>query len=75
MSKEIIEEYDISKFEVICAKKYQEGYRLKNTFDNRKLQKIQNLNFNLNALGKGLLRYLNKIYMHKKYTIHEYQKI
>ena len=40
MSKEIIEEYDISEFEVISAKEYQEGYRLKNTFDNKKLQKI-----------------------------------
>ena len=75
MNKKIIEENDISKFEVICAKEYQEGYILKNTFDNIKLQKIQNLNFNLKALGERLLRYLNKIYMHKKYTIHEYQNI
>ena len=37
MSKEIIEVYDISKFEVISAKEDQEGYRLKRTFDNRKL--------------------------------------
>ena len=51
MSKKIIEEDDISKFEVISAKEYQEGYRLKITFDNRKLQKIQNLNFDLKALG------------------------
>ena len=29
----------------------------------------------MKALGEGLLKYLNKIYMHKKYTIHEYQKI
>ena len=48
---------------------------MKNTFDNRRLQKIHNLNFDLKAPGKGLLRYLNKIYMHRKYTIHEYQKI
>ena len=39
MSKEIIEEDDISEFEVIGAKENQEGYKLKNTFDNRKLQK------------------------------------
>ena len=45
MSKEIIEEDDISEFEVISAKKDQEGYRLKNTFDNRKLQKIQSYKF------------------------------
>ena len=75
MSKEIIEEDDISEFEVISAKEDQEGYRMKNTFDNRKLQKIQNLSFDLKAPGEGLLRYLNKIYMHRKYTIHEYQKI
>ena len=37
MSKEIFEEDDISKFEVISAKDDQEGYRLKNIFDNRKL--------------------------------------
>ena len=48
---------------------------MKNTFDNRKLQKIQNLNFDLKAPGEGLLSYLNKRYMHRKYTIHEYQKI
>ena len=48
---------------------------MKNTFDNRKLQKIQNLNFDLKVTGEGLLRYLNKRYMHRKYTIHEYQKI
>ena len=48
MSKEIIEEGDdISEFEVISAKEDQEGYRMKSTFDNRKLQKIQNLNFDL----------------------------
>ena len=75
MSKEIIEEYDISEFEVISAKEDQEGYRMKRTFDNRKLQKIQNQNFDLKAPGEGLLRYLNKKYMHRKYTIHEYQKI
>ena len=75
MSKEIIEEDDFSEFEVISAKEYYEGYRLKSTFDNRKLQKIQNLNFDLKASGEGLLRYLNKKYMHKKYTIHEYRKI
>ena len=41
MSKEIIvEEDDIYEFEVISAKEDQEGYRMKNTFDNRKLQKI-----------------------------------
>ena len=72
MSKEIIEEDDISEFEFISAKEDQEGYRLKSTFDNRKLQKIQSLNFDLKAPREGLLRYLNKIYMHKKYTIHEY---
>ena len=75
MSKEIIEEDDISEFEVISAKEYQEGYRLKNTFDNRKLQKIQSLNFDVKAPREGLLRYLNKRYMQKKYIIHEYQKI
>ena len=75
MSKEIIKEDDISEFEVISAKKDQEGYRMKSTFDNRKLQKIQNLSFDLKAPEEGLLRYLNKIYMHRKYTIHEYQKI
>ena len=50
MSKEIIEEYDISEFQFISAKEDQEGYRMKNTFDNRKLQKIHNLNFDLKAL-------------------------
>ena len=75
MSKEIIEENDISEFEVISAKEDKKRYRMKNTFDNRKLQKIKNLNFNLKALGEGLLSYLNRIYMHRKYTIHEYQKI
>ena len=29
----------------------------------------------MKASGEGLLRYLNKRYIHKKYTIHEYQKI
>ena len=71
----MIEEYDISEFEVISSKEDQEGYRMKNTFDNRKLHKIQNPNFDLKAPEEGLLRYLNKIYMHRKYTIHEYQKI
>ena len=75
MSKEIVEEYDISEFEVISAKDDQEGYRMRSTFDNIKLHKIQNLNFDLKAPGEGLLSYLNKIYMHKKYTIYEYQKI
>ena len=75
MSKEIIDKDGISEFEVISAKEDQEGYRLKSTFDNRKLQKIQNPNFDLKAPGEGLLRYLNKKYMHRKYTIHEYQKI
>ena len=76
MSKEIIvEEYYISEFEVISTKEDQDGYRMKSTFDNRKLQKIQNLNFDLKAPGEGLLSYLNKRYMHRKYTIHEYQKI
>ena len=60
MSKEIIEEDNIYEFEVISAKEDQEEYRMKNTFDNRKLQKIQNLYFDLKALGEGLLRYLNK---------------
>ena len=64
MSKEIIEKDDISEFEVISAKEDQDEYRLNSTFDNRKLQKIQNLNFDLKALGEGLLRYLNK----KKYV-------
>ena len=40
MSKEIVEEDDISAFEVICTKKDQEGYRLMSTFDNKKLLKI-----------------------------------
>ena len=40
MSKEIIEEDNIYEFEVISAKEDQQGYRLKNTFDNKKLQKI-----------------------------------
>ena len=75
MSKDIIEEDDIYEFEVISAKEDQEGYRMKSTFDNRILQKIQNLSFDLKAPGEGLLRYLNKIYMHRKYTIHEYQKL
>ena len=75
MSKEIIEEDDIYEIEVISAKKDQEGYRLKNTFDNRKLQKIQSLNFDPKVPREGLLRYLNKRYMHRKYTIHEYKKI
>ena len=75
MNKKIIEDDDISKFEVISAKEDHEGYRLKGTFDNRKLQKIHILNFHLKAPEEGLLRYLNKKYMHKKYTIHEYQKI
>ena len=60
MSKKLIEDDDISEFEVISVKEDQEGYRLKSTFNNRKLQKIQNLNFDLKALGEGLLRYLNK---------------
>ena len=72
MSKEIIEEDGISEFEVISAKEDQEEYRMKSTFDNRKLHKIQNLSFDLKAPGEELLRYLNKIYMHRKYTIHEY---
>ena len=75
MSKEIIEEDDIYEFEVISAKEDQEGYRMKSTFDNRNLQKIQNLNFDLKTPREGLLRYLNKKYIHRKYTIHEYQKI
>ena len=75
MSKEIVEEDDISKIEVICTKEDQERYRLKSTFDNKKLQKIQNLNLNLKAPREGLLRYLNKKYMHKKYIVHEYQNI
>ena len=52
MSKEIIEEDDISEFEVISIKEDQEGYRLKNTFDNIKLHKIHNLNFDLKAPRK-----------------------
>ena len=72
MSKEIIEEDGISEFEVISAIEDQEEYRMKSTFDNRKLQKIQILSFDLKAPGEELLRYLNKRYMHRKYTIHEY---
>ena len=53
MSKEIIEEDDIFEFEVISEKEDREGYRLKSTFDNRKLQKIQSLNFDLKVLGEG----------------------
>ena len=75
MSKKIVEEDDIFEFEVISTKKDHEGYRLKSTFDNRKLQKVQSLNFDLKAPGDGLLRYLNKKYMQRKYTIYEYQKI
>ena len=52
MSKEIIKEDDISEFEVISTKKDQEGYRLKNTFDNEKLQKIHNLNFDIKPHDK-----------------------
>ena len=48
---------------------------MKSTFDNRKLQKIQNLSFDLKASREGLLSYLNKRYMYRKYTIYEYQKI
>ena len=55
MSKEIIEEDDIFEFEVVSAKEDQEGYRLNSIFDNRKLQKIQNLNFDLKAPGEELL--------------------
>ena len=40
MSKKIIEKDDISEFEVISIKKDLKEYRLKNTFDNRRLQKI-----------------------------------
>ena len=75
MSKEIIEENDISEFEVISAKEDQEGYKRKSTFDNKKLQKIQNLNFDFKALRERLLSYLNKRYINRKYRIHEYQKI
>ena len=53
----------------------QEGSKLKSTFDNRELQKIQSLNFDLKVPREGIQKYLNKKYMHKKYTIHEYQKI
>ena len=53
MSKEIIEEeYNISEFEIISSKEDQEGYRMKSTFDNKKLQKIQNLNFDLKPQEK-----------------------
>ena len=37
MSKAIIEEDDISEFEVISTKEDQEGYGMKSIFDNRKL--------------------------------------
>ena len=60
MRQEIIEEDDISEFEVISVKEDQEGYRLKSTFDNRKLHKILSLNFDLKAPREVLLRYLNK---------------
>ena len=66
MSKEIVEEYDIFEFEVISTKEDQEEYKLKSTFDNRKLQKIQNLNFDLKASRERLLRYLNKKHMLRK---------
>ena len=71
----VIQRDDISKFEVICTKEDQEGYGLTSTFDNKKLQKIQNLNFNLKSPGEELLRYLNGKYMHKKCIVHEYQNI
>ena len=71
MSKEIVKEYDISEFKVISSKEDHAKYKLKSTFDNRKLQKIQSLNFDLKALGEGLLRYVNKKYMYYKYTTHE----
>ena len=57
MSKEIIDEDNIFEFEVVSAKEDQEAYRMKSTFDNRKLQKIQNLRFDLKAPGEGLLSY------------------
>ena len=60
MSKEIIEENDIYEFKVISAKEEKKGYRMTSAFDNRKLQKIHNLNFDMKAPGEGLLRYLNK---------------
>ena len=60
MSKEIIEEDEISEFEVISAKEDKKGYRLKNTIDNRKLQKIQSLNFDLKALGEGRITKIPK---------------
>ena len=37
MSKEIIEDDDISEFEIISAKEDHERYRLKSTFDNRQI--------------------------------------
>ena len=37
MNKEIVEDDDIFEFEVIRTKEDQEGYRVKSTFDNRKL--------------------------------------
>ena len=39
MSKEIIEDDDISEFEVISAKEDQEEYRLKNIFDKKNYRK------------------------------------
>ena len=52
MSKEIIEEDAIFEFEIISAKENHERYRLKSTFDHRKLQKNQNLNFDLKVPRK-----------------------
>ena len=52
MSKEIIEKGDIFEFEIISAKEDHEGYRLKNTFDHRKLQKNQNHNFDMKVPRK-----------------------
>ena len=57
IQNEIIEDDDISEFEVISTKEDQKEYKLKSIFNNIKLQKIQNLNFDMKALREGLLRY------------------
>ena len=55
MSKEIVKEDDISKFEVISAKEDQERYKLKSTFDNRKLQCKTRENSNFLKNGKTVI--------------------
>ena len=61
---------------VISTKEDHEEYKLKSTFDNRKLQNIQNLYFDLKAPEEGLLRYINKKHMYRKYTnIKKYKEV